>query len=217
MSQKNISKFATLLFLLISCIEIVGVAIDSALIQLLFKPLIIPSLILLYYCSAQKRNYWYIAALFFSFLGDVFLLDKQDYFLFGVGAFLVTQLLYIKLMLGQVKDAKWVQVIFAAIPFGIYLSVFLSVLKPNLGELFVPVFVYGLSLSLFGALALLNLILKRDQWSWILFVGALLFILSDSMIALNKFHEARDFYAVSIMVTYVSAQFLIYQYMSRRI
>lgn len=217
MNQKNLIRFVTVLFLLISSIEIVGVAYDSELIQLLFKPLIVPSLILLYYCSNKTRNYWYIAALFFSFLGDVFLLDKKDYFLFGVGAFLITQLLYIKLMLGQIKGVKWYLVMIAALPFAIYLGVFLSILEPSLGDLFAPVFFYGLSLSVFGVLALVNLLLKKDQWAWILFVGATLFILSDSMIALNKFHEARDFYPVSIMLTYVTAQFLIYQFMSRKI
>ncbi|MBL4643249.1 MAG: hypothetical protein JKY44_06630, partial [Flavobacteriaceae bacterium] len=38
---------------------------------------------------------------------------------------------------------------------------------------------------------------------------AILFILSDSLIALNKFYEPNELYGVTIMITYIFAQFLI--------
>ena len=42
----------------------------------------------------------------------------------------------------------------------------------------------------------------------------IMFIASDSMIALHKFHEPKLFYPVAIMVTYVLAQYLIYRFIS---
>ncbi len=45
-------------------------------------------------------------------------------------------------------------------------------------------------------------------------VGAVLFILSDSMIALFKFHDPKAIYPIATMITYVLAQYLIYQFMT---
>jgi uncharacterized membrane protein YhhN len=89
----------------------------------------------------------------------------------------------------------------------------LTLLKPNLGNLFYPVLVYGITISVFGLVATLNYVTKRTMPSRYLMLGAILFIASDSMIALNKFHDAQMFYPVAIMITYVLAQYLIYRFM----
>ena len=79
----------------------------------------------------------------------------------------------------------------------------------NLGEMLIPVAVYGITISTFGSVALLNYRNEKSTENLWLLVGALLFILSDSLIALNKFYEPHDIYGVSIMITYILAQFLI--------
>jgi uncharacterized membrane protein YhhN len=48
------------------------------------------------------------------------------------------------------------------------------------------------------------------KWSYVLvFFGALFFMMSDSLLAINKFHTALPLANVSIMLTYALAQFLI--------
>ena len=42
-----------------------------------------------------------------------------------------------------------------------------------------------------------------------LFLGAIIFIISDSMIALGKFYHPKEIYGIAIMITYVVAQYLI--------
>mgnify|MGYP000300517206 CR=1 FL=1 len=86
----------------------------------------------------------------------------------------------------------------------------------GLGEFFLPVVVYGAAISIFGMVSLLNYMIRKDNSSLILLLGALLFILSDSMIALNKFYEAKALYGVAIMVTYILGQYLIFRYMLNR-
>ena len=84
-----------------------------------------------------------------------------------------------------------------------YLVYLLSLLKPNLGELFYPVLIYGITISIFGLVATLNYASKRTRSALYLILGAVLFITSDSMIALNKFHVAQTFYPIMIMITYM--------------
>lgn len=213
MEKNKIIKGLTILFITISILDIIGVGTNVSWLQIVFKPLIIPSLIALYYYSSEKVNKWYVFALLFSFLGDVLLMDKVNYFIFGIGAFLITQVLFIKIISSQLKKSTMTQKISAITPFLVFYLALIYVLKDNLNELFYPVAFYGFTISVFGMIALLNHLVSKNTSSKYLLIGAVIFIASDSMIALHKFHEPQMVYPVAIMVTYILAQYLIYKFM----
>ena len=212
-STNSFIKPVTFLFFSISLLDIIGVVLQDSLLQLIFKPLIMPCLMLLYFVSVKTRNNWYVAAMFFSFLGDVLLLDKNNMFLYGIAAFLITQLLYVFIIARQMPQSDWKVKSKAILPFSIFFIGLISILKDGLGDFLIPVIIYGVAISIFGFVSLLNYLLKKDRASLILLSGAILFILSDSMIALHKFYEPRAIYPAAIMITYVIAQFLIFSYM----
>lgn len=210
--KKYLPKTFLFIFLLVSLIDIIAILNNSSLWQTIAKPLIIPALLAYYITSSKSKNKVYIVALIFSFAGDVLLLDKSNLFLFGIGAFLITQVLYVYLFSRGLGNSSRANKILAGIPFLVYFIVLVTVLKPGLQDFFIPVLVYGLAISLFGTVALLNYLIKRDVISLRLFAGAVLFILSDSLIAFNKFHHERSSYPVIIMITYIVAQYLIATY-----
>lgn len=212
MNNNNLTKGLTLLFFIVSILDIIGVAINNTMLQVVFKPMIIISLIALYYFTVAKKNKWYLLALAFSFLGDVFLMDKNNLFMFGIASFLVTQLLYIFIIVKQMEKPSNFKKYLYTFLFANYVVYLITLLKPNLGELLYPVIIYGITIAIFGLVATLNYVTKRTKSALILMFGAVLFIASDSMIALNKFHESQSFYPVAIMVTYVLAQYLIYRF-----
>lgn len=214
MKKTTLTKIFSIIFFTVSILDIIGISTNNNTLVYIFKPLIIPSLITLYAVSVEKKNKWYILALVFSFLGDVFLIDKDNLFLFGIASFLMSQILYIKIIAGQLKATTLVQKLFAVSPFLIYITILMIILKPNLGEFLIPVIIYGITISIFGIVSLLNYISAKSKIALILLTGAILFILSDSMIALNKFHETESFYGVAIMITYVLAQYLIFRFIS---
>ena len=217
MKTKGIEKILTLLFFTVSVIDIIGVALNNSLLQTIFKPAIIPSLIALYYFSSKKKNNWYLIALVFSFLGDVLLMDKDNLFLYGIAAFLLTQILYIFIIVRQMQRPSNFHKYLYAFLFVNYVVYLMTLLKPNLGDFFYPVLVYGIAISVFGLVATLNYVSKRTRPALYLMLGAMLFIASDSMIALNKFHFAKAFYPVAIMITYILAQYLIYRFMNEEV
>ncbi len=212
MKTNTITKALTIFFFTVSILDIVGLAFNNSLLRTIFKPLIVLSLMALYYFSSNKKNHWYLVALLFSFFGDVLLMDKNNLFLFGIAAFLVTQIIYIYIILKQLKKPSFFHKYLYAFLFVNYAVYLLSLLKPNLGELFYPVLVYGITISVFGLVATLNYVTKRTTATLFLMLGAILFVASDSMIALHKFHEPKSFYPIAIMITYVLAQYLIYQF-----
>jgi len=209
----KLSKVLITVFLIVSILDIIAVAMEYPVMQAVFKPMIMLSLMAAYYFFVTKINPWYLLAMAFSFLGDVLLMDKNNLFLAGIVAFLGTQLIYIFIIKMRLKKSRAGDLLISIVPFLIFYSLLISVLQKNLGTFTVPVMVYGMAISIFGMAALLLYRQNKDSITRMLLMGAILFIISDSMIALQKFHIPQSWFPVVIMVTYVMAQFLIFRYM----
>lgn len=213
MSFKKYSKAMLLIFLLVSILDIIGIFLDNSLLQSIFKPLIIPTLLIWYISKADAPNKWYMIALVFSFIGDVLLLDKMNLFIFGIGAFLITQVMYVFIFSKGLAASNSKNKLKSIIPFLLFYSILMAVLAPKLNDFLIPVVIYGIAISIFGVVALLNYLHFKKRITLTLLQGALLFIVSDSLIALNKFYEEQQLYPIIIMVTYIMAQYLIANYM----
>ncbi|MDD7913111.1 lysoplasmalogenase [Polaribacter ponticola] len=205
---KRKTTIASLAFLVIASLHIVGILFNLKL-AFISKPFIITSLVVVYLLSVKKANFWFVSALFFSFWGDVLLLFKEQFFVFGLASFLLAHVLYIKITIAFFKKISLQKIAIACLPFAVFLFLFLNLIKENLGEFKIPVIVYGVVISVFGVVSLLNYMhQKRTANTWLL-LGTILFILSDSLIAINKFYSPKEYYQLCIMLTYIVAQYLI--------
>ena len=213
MSKESKGNKLIWIYFIVTALDLIGVGLDIDWLELICKPLIMMSLMAFYWLVSPRRRKTYLAALLFSLLGDIFLLDKEGLFLFGIGAFLITQILFIVLVVKRSSTFSISKLIASAIPFLVYLVLLMQALAPKLGDLFYPVLIYGSVISIFGITALNYHLNQRNANSSILLTGALLFIGSDSMIALNKFYSPHMIYPVAIMLTYALAQYLICQSM----
>lgn len=153
-------------------------------------------------------------ALAVSSVGD-FLLGVQQLgspageslFLLGLGSFLIAHLTYIA-MFRTYKSLHWrrpgplrtmgVPTILIA------LGLVLETLRQSLGPLLVPVLVYALVLSAMGTSAML-----ANLGTPLAAVGAMLFIVSDAMLAISKFRVPFAGSQPLIWITYYAAQILI--------
>jgi len=88
---------ASIVFLLVAIADVYAVITQTKNIEMIFKPLLMTSLAVVYLVSVKKPSFWLLSALFFSFWGDVFLLDKTNFFVFGLASFLVAHVVYIKI------------------------------------------------------------------------------------------------------------------------
>ncbi|OSY87764.1 hypothetical protein WH52_10070 [Tenacibaculum holothuriorum] len=209
MSKQTKVAIASILFLIVSIADVYAVIIQNKFLETIFKPLLMTTLVVVYLVSVKKPNFWLISALFFSFWGDVFLLDKTNYFVFGLASFLVAHIMYIK-MTSQFLEKKGLsQILKSAIIFVILFAGILFLIKDNLGEMLIPVIVYGIAISAFGTCALLYYQQSKSTASLWLLLGAILFIASDSLIALNNFYTPKHFFDISIIVLYIVSQYLI--------
>ncbi|PWR19038.1 lysoplasmalogenase [Zavarzinia compransoris] len=150
-----------------------------------------------------------VLALALSTAGDVFLAlkDEKRWFVFGLGAFLLAHLAFIAIFAyvlshfgARLDAARLVAVVIAAI---LALALFAR-LRGGLGEMAVPVAVYMAVIVIMVAGALT----VPASTPWIA-LGAVLFMISDAMIAISRF--GAPFQAVHhlIWATYYLAQYFL--------
>ncbi|TGL61763.1 lysoplasmalogenase [Leptospira ognonensis] len=173
---------------------------------------IIPILLLILFLSRDwayllKKGKLVVVALVFSLFGDSFLaLPSPDFFVPGLGSFLVAQLIYAYAFSIGSKLS-----IVRLIPFVIFGCTFFYFLKPELGPLLIPVAVYVSAICLMGWRSLARVAPSRVYFLGLF--GSLIFILSDSIIAYSMFLNRtmdRQVASLLIMITYYLAQFFIY-------
>ncbi len=141
-----------------------------------------------------------------SLAGDIFLMLPSDRFLNGLLSFLVAHVAYIVAFstgLGSQASPLF------GLPFLVYALALYLLLRPNLRRMNVPVLVYSLVASVMGWRALDRWLVFRSPASLLTLIGAVLFILSDSILGINRF--ARSFRSAQalILTTYYSAQWFI--------
>ncbi|MFT4697568.1 MAG: putative membrane protein YhhN [Flavobacteriaceae bacterium] len=154
--------------------------------------------------SSKKYKNLIIIGLFFCLIGDVFLLDNA-YFIAGLASFLVGHLIFTYAFLSLKRFQKKYG-IFAILLF-IGLSYFYY-LKPSLGEITIPVGVYILVIVLMNWQALSLYALEKNKVHLMICIGAILFLISDSILAFDKFKESFSFAGVLILTTYWTAIYM---------
>ncbi|WP_431165570.1 lysoplasmalogenase [Tenacibaculum halocynthiae] len=209
MTKQTKITIASVLFLLVAIADVYAVITQNKVIEMIFKPLLMTTLVVVYLLSVKKPNFWFVSGLFFSFWGDVFLLDKESFFVFGLGSFLLAHVIYIKITTGFLQKDLTAKMITSAIPFVLLFGCLLYLIYDNLEEMLIPVIVYGVTIATFGASALLNYRQEKSMANSWLLLGAIIFIASDSLIALNNFYAAKHLFDIAIIVLYIISQYLI--------
>lgn len=212
-TNMNKLKIASALFLVVSIVYVFGIIFEISSLILL-KPFILLLLISMYLVSTSNLNYTYLLALGFSLLGDVMLMFSSElYFIVGLLFFLVAHQLYIRIVLKRVNKVSLKTVVFSSLPFVIGYMLLLFFLKEFLSSMLIPVIIYGFVISSFGSIALVAYFNKKTNQSIFMLIGAIVFILSDSILAINKFYFSTLYFKVLVMITYIIAQYLIYKSM----
>ncbi|MCJ8206987.1 lysoplasmalogenase [Pseudomonas sp. RGM2987] len=178
-----------------------GLSVHATLLCLLVKPM--PVLALLGWLhDAPPGDYrrWISLGLIFSLIGDVLLAWPGDLFVFGLGAFLLAHLAYLKAYL---SDCRRPALLPLALALGIGAALLGILMSSGLGPLLVPVLVYGLAISamLWRALARLGTDVPQRS-AWLAAAGALAFVFSDSLIGIDRFVSPFQAAPYLIIVSY---------------
>ncbi|WP_339487614.1 lysoplasmalogenase [Pseudomonas sp. EL_65y_Pfl2_R95] len=189
---------------------------DLALLSLLSKGIPVIALLLwLRQAPAGTYSRWIRIGLLCSLAGDILLDWPGDLFVFGLGAFLLAHLAYLRAYLSDCKRPAWAALIIAVIVGGGMFSILASA---GLGPLLIPVMCYATAIGamLWRALARVNLPGINPNGAWLAAIGAILFVLSDSLIGIERFVTPFSAAPYAIIVTYWLGQWAIAASAQRR-
>lgn len=215
------------LFILVSGAVLLAEKGNADLFYLICKPAIMITLGLYYWALQRDQQAGVskivVLAILFSCAGDTLLMFQEregNFFMFGLAAFLVAHIFYIlAYRQNQSSDTshelQGLQKIRYAFPIILSGTGLVVILFNRLGGMKIPVLIYAVVLTGM-VLAALFRFGKTSMASFALvFGGAILFMISDSLIATNKFLEPLPMAGMWIMITYILAQYLIITGLSR--
>lgn len=148
---------------------------------------------------------WVIIALLFSVVGDVFLMLDDKWFVHGLASFLIAHLLYIGGFITYFT-IDFTTGLTPAVILCIIAIIFYLIILPEVKEQ------AGVPMSF--AVAIYILVIAGMVWLSILsgvkilIIAAVLFLISDAVLAYDKFKHAFPMSELMVMFTYFSAQFL---------
>jgi uncharacterized membrane protein YhhN len=211
-----IKKYGVWLFAIILLLHCVLIYLEMSGLRTLSKILLIPVLLLYLFSNKPKegenREPLVYAGLIFSFLGDLILTRSGElFFLFGMLAFIGTHIcnsiFFYRLQKNTVQRGKgrWLAVLLLAI----VSAIVFFVLQPHLGSFQWPILLYMCIISCMAVLATgtLDISSVKKTAANCFVPGAFLFVLSDALLAMNKFLWHQSFADVFVMLTYGAAQY----------
>jgi uncharacterized membrane protein YhhN len=176
----------------------------------LFKPLTTVLILLVAVDATGSEgslySYAIIAGLVCSLAGDLFLMLPSDRFVAGLVSFLVAHLFY---TVGFISGMGFSLSLWALLPLLAYGVVMFSALSPHLGRMKLPVSVYMGAILVMAWQAWERWVWTRQQEALLAAIGAVLFLISDSALALNRFRGQYRSARALTLGTYFAAQWLI--------
>lgn len=209
------------LFILVSVGVLVAEIGNADLVYLICKPAILIMLGLHYWVLQREQRELVstsvVLAIIFSCAGDTLLMFQEkdgNFFIFGLAAFLVAHIFYILAyrqhqLSDTANELQGLQKIRYGFPIILSGTGLVVILYNRLGGMKIPVLIYAIVLTGMVLAALFRFGKTSASSFALVFGGAILFMISDSLIAINKFLEPLPMAGVWIMVTYIAAQYLI--------
>lgn len=160
----------------------------------------------------NRRFQWAVmAGIACSACGDAFLMLPLEVlpnaFIFGLGSFLLAHLCF---LWAFTSDARWFGKRMVLPLFGVVGAINLGILWPGIGaDLKVPVVIYVAFLIAMTSQAVSRFMTLKTAGSGFAAFGGIIFLLSDTLIAYNKFHHPLLAAQACILVTYYTAMWLI--------
>lgn len=176
---------------------------------LIFKPLTLILIILIatiFPAIESTYKIFIVLGLLFSLLGDIFLIYPEQHFKNGLIAFLVGHVCYI---IAFIVSTGFHFTFWLFLPIVVVGVVYARIILPYSREMKIPIITYILIIALMVWMAIERLNSLPTLGILLTAIGAILFMISDAVLALNKFRKPFFSAEVIILSTYFVAQWLL--------
>ena len=212
-------NFKGYLYWIVGILDIISLTFEIDILHQICKPLLMIALLIYFWDKSDNRKdekwvSFVTLALAFSWIGDIMLLFTFKHFLFffaGLTAFLGAHIVFIiayrKATFKDQIKFKWS---FFPLVVIAYLALMAYLILPYVDSVIqVPITIYALVLALMIMIAWYRKDQTTDESFQLVVLGAALFTISDSVLAINRFSHTIPYAGVAVMGTYIIAQWLI--------
>ena len=183
---------------------VAGLALGAPALRLVTKP--VPALALAALVLSGRRDGYagaLAAGLTLSALGDA-LLELPGRFVAGLATFLCAHVVYTAAFVSDDRRLRPLR----AVPFAVWLLAAFAWIRPGLGDMTIPVVVYMMAIGtmMWRAAARLDGAASGQPGARAALVGAILFGLSDTLIAIDRFRVPLPGAPYAIILLYWAGQ-----------
>jgi len=212
------TKLFSFIFALVFVVQLYAESTHQIGLRNFSKPLIVATLLIWLYLSTKLKGRFHkkiFTGLIFALAGDIFLMlqdDHSNFFIYGLVSFLLCHIFYTNAFVLDHKSNPHLKNSFFLWATGgliIFCVGLFFYLQPFLGAMQFAVLTYAIIIT-FMAIMAVNRYGKVNIFSYqLILFGALSFLLSDSVLAINKFAQPIPQSGILIMASYMIAQYLI--------
>lgn len=212
-------NFKAYFYWIVAVLEIISLTFEIDILHQICKPLLMIALLIYFWDKSDNRKdekwvSFVTLALAFSWIGDIMLLFAFKHFMFffaGISAFLGAHIVYIiayrRATFKDKLNFKWSFFPFIVVA---YLALMAYLILPYIDNVIqVPISLYAIVLALMIVVAWYRKNQTADESFQLVVLGAALFTISDSVLAINRFSHTIPYAGVAVMTTYIIAQWLI--------
>lgn len=180
---------------------------------LIFKPMLMPLLALLYWQTSTRPNRLYLIGLFFCWISNIFFIWKEfDFIVAGAFMLFVYRIIDIYLVLRQVNRPGLFPLFVGSIPFFFMYLYLIYVANALLGQGLLIFILQCVLITFLGGVSVANHILQPSNSSLRLLVSTLFFALVQFIFVFREYYTSINFQPLA-MGLFVSAQYLFYRFM----
>ena len=212
-SPNSANKIITGIYFGIALVLMAAEVFANTAVLELFKPLLIPTLMALYYFTSEKRNLYYFVALFFAVCSNVFFLSTAPKcLLFGMLAFMVYRVLTIIIVLKLIGKLPFLPLFIACLPFIFIFSCLINLTMNALSTSFYPAIANGIVITILSGISLSNYVLDDNRTNSWLAISTLLAVVSVYLFMIQKYYFPNAIFQPISALIFACAHYAFYKF-----
>jgi hypothetical protein len=210
----NTQKYIQIGYFAMAFVLLIGEILKIQPVIFIFKPLLIPALITLYFFTSKKKNLIYLFALLFAFISNVLFFGTIPESLFyGLIAFMIFRFLIIVVIYRIISQNNLLPLTIATIPFLFVFLYLLSITEDALGASFYPALINALLISLLGGISLSNYILNDNKKNSLLLISTLMCVTQNFLFIIQKFYFSNAIFQPIAVIIFVASHYTFYKFL----
>lgn len=212
--EKKTVFVLTMLYFAATFLCIVAEFFEWKMLLTVFKPLIIPSLIGMYWFTSRQRNYFYLFCLLLALVSNIFLLSKTNSALFCSNLAIITsRFIMMVLVVRLIGKVLIVPFLIATLPFLFIFACLINLTITLDSPVFLAALLNAVFLSVIAGIALSAYMMDDNKANSWLAISTLLFIVLTFLFMIQKFYLANLVFQPMSAFVFAFAHFAFFRFM----